>query len=187
MKIDVGCGHRGTKFPGFMGVDSGPLEEVWRRPESYIQCDVTTEKLPFEDNSVEIALCMHLIEHLNPAGAGFVLAEICRVLKPEGEAYIATPNLYEMAKRYVDGDGEFYAKKYRGSIRNMWRGPTLADKFLDSIIGMGPEFGHKYAYDGKSLCNKCKKAGLRNVKVIAENPYMPGREDHEVIVVARKR
>ena len=181
MKIDIGCGKRGTKHAGFLGVDVGPIEEVWRRPESYVQSDAVKDGLPFEDQSADEAICLHVIEHMEPDEALTMLREIVRVLKHGATAHVATPDLCILAERYVAGDKAFWDKTYKGTTRTIWRGKTLADKFLDSLIGMGP-YGHRYAYDEHSLRRICKRSGLRNLRIVEDSPYSE-RGDHEIVMV----
>jgi SAM-dependent methyltransferase len=49
-------------------------------------------KLPFEDNSLDAVLCIHLIEHV--ADPQKAIQEIYRVLKPGGYCYLDTPFLF---------------------------------------------------------------------------------------------
>lgn len=56
------------------------------------QVDFETEKLPFEDNSFDVAIFNEVFEHLriNPI---FTLSEVYRALKPGGLLMLSTPNL----------------------------------------------------------------------------------------------
>jgi 2-polyprenyl-3-methyl-5-hydroxy-6-metoxy-1,4-benzoquinol methylase len=56
------------------------------------QVDFETEKLPFEDNSFDVAIFNEVFEHLriNPI---FTLREVHRVLKKDGQLMLSTPNL----------------------------------------------------------------------------------------------
>lgn len=69
--------------------------------EGYINCDISREvkadkyfdfnkKFPFEDNSVNEVLAIHILEHLtNPLGC---LAELYRICKPGAEIRITVPH-----------------------------------------------------------------------------------------------
>jgi SAM-dependent methyltransferase len=51
---------------------------------------IQNETLPFHDESFDIVISNHVIEHLSDQPGH--IAEISRVLKPDGVAYLATPN-----------------------------------------------------------------------------------------------
>jgi ubiquinone/menaquinone biosynthesis C-methylase UbiE len=51
---------------------------------------VTSAKLPFEDESFDVVISHHVIEHMQDQSLH--LMEINRVLKPGGACYFATPN-----------------------------------------------------------------------------------------------
>jgi SAM-dependent methyltransferase len=51
---------------------------------------VTNERLPFSDDTFDVVISNHVIEHVRVPELH--LQEIARVLKPEGLAYLATPN-----------------------------------------------------------------------------------------------
>ena len=81
--LDLGCGDQHLKHP------------VTSRNLNYIGLDITDvnfefEKLPIENNSIDIVASLAVIEHIsNPDN---FLTEILRVLKPGGIIYITTPN-----------------------------------------------------------------------------------------------
>lgn len=51
------------------------------------QTDIT--RLPFPDSSFDVLICSHVLEHVPDDAAA--IAELCRILQPEGWAYIAVP------------------------------------------------------------------------------------------------
>lgn len=65
-------------------------------PEKYPpQCefhrlDLTQDRLPWPDHSLDAITCMHVIEHLE--NLQNLLAEIARLLKPGGRVYFETPH-----------------------------------------------------------------------------------------------
>jgi SAM-dependent methyltransferase len=94
------------------------------------------EALPFRGRSFDTALCLDYLEHIdNDEGA---LAEIARVLKPNGEAILVTPHT-----------GRFYFLHR-----------------LRAVLGLKLEyFGHKReGYTLKDLEIKMKRAGLKPEK-----------------------
>ncbi len=82
--VDLGCGDRylenAIKFAGgfYYGFD-------------IFDADFEKERIPANDNSFDIVICLALIEHL--ADPGFFLSEIKRVLKPGGVVWLSTPDL----------------------------------------------------------------------------------------------
>jgi hypothetical protein len=76
-----------------------------------VVCDVTKERLPFEDKSFDFVYCRHVIEDLwNPF---LVLSEMQRVAKA---GYIETPSIAQELARGV-GAGSF---NFRGHCHHHW-------------------------------------------------------------------
>jgi ubiquinone/menaquinone biosynthesis C-methylase UbiE len=64
------------------------LEIAKKRVDDVIECDA--EKLPIRDDSVDLLLCVEVLEHLiNPRD---LLNEIRRILHPRGGFILTTPN-----------------------------------------------------------------------------------------------
>jgi ubiquinone/menaquinone biosynthesis C-methylase UbiE len=82
IKLDVGCGDQ--KREGHIGIDNS------KGADADIFLDIEKQKLPFEDNQVDVIFCSHVLEHLD--NVIFVVNEFWRVLKPEGEATIVVPD-----------------------------------------------------------------------------------------------
>ena len=53
-------------------------------------CNFNTDKLPFNNNSIDVAISLAVIEHIE--NIDFYISEIKRVLKPGGLIYLSTPN-----------------------------------------------------------------------------------------------
>ncbi|MFX0135187.1 MAG: class I SAM-dependent methyltransferase [Candidatus Hodarchaeota archaeon] len=116
--VDFGC-ERGDmllllKKIGFInlcGVNLTPYNDNWlkkgvifddlfgngKNKINYVVCDMDKNKLPFNDNEINVAILSDVLEHLhNP---GWVLAEINRVMKSEGLLVIGTPNIASIKNR----------------------------------------------------------------------------------------
>jgi len=65
-------------------------ERVVKKGYEFIQVD--SEKLPFDNESFDIVITNHVIEHT--PNQKLHMEEICRVLKKGGLVYLATPNKY---------------------------------------------------------------------------------------------
>jgi len=86
IRLDIGCGA--SKQEGFIGLDVRDL------PGVDIVHDVEEYPWPLPDECVLLAVCSHLVEHINPARFGFIrfMDELWRIMKPGGEIAIATPH-----------------------------------------------------------------------------------------------
>lgn len=81
MRLDIGGGESTLFTTGFVSIDINP--------KATIVHDLDRYPWPIKDNSVGFARMSHVLEHLeNPLKA---MKEIHRILKPDGEIYIAVP------------------------------------------------------------------------------------------------
>ena len=57
-----------------------------------VKCNIETDIFPFSDNFFDVIICNEIFEHLrlNPI---FTLSEVLRILKPNGQLMLSTPNL----------------------------------------------------------------------------------------------
>lgn len=91
--LDLGCGDQHLR------------KSVEERNMNYLGLDITDvnfefDKLPFENNSIDIIVSLAVIEHIeNPDN---FLSEIFRILKPGGIVYISTPNWYYSYKEFYN-------------------------------------------------------------------------------------
>ena len=60
------------------------------------------KKWAFKDNSVDIVYASHLFEHLSLKSATLFLQESYRCLMPGGVIRIVVPDLFKIAKRYIN-------------------------------------------------------------------------------------
>jgi SAM-dependent methyltransferase len=63
-------------------------------------CDVRTQRIDLPDASLGACLCFHLIEHLPDPGN--LLGEIRRLLRPDGRAFIVTPDWTKCVRTFWD-------------------------------------------------------------------------------------
>ena len=73
------------------GVEISPCAEYARNTRKLDVRNVPLEENKFSDNSFDVVLASHLIEHLNDPQ--IFLAEIRRILKDNGFCFITTPNI----------------------------------------------------------------------------------------------
>lgn len=87
--------------------------DIAGRPENFhaeIQfqrADITKDKLPWNDQSMDGITCMHLVEHINSFDQLF--QECFRLLKPGASLYIETPHpkTLHLSMPYADQAGKF--------------------------------------------------------------------------------
>jgi SAM-dependent methyltransferase len=90
IRLDIGCGANKQNGinGGWVGLDARPL------PGVDIVHNVEVTPWPLPDDCVLCAVASHLVEHINPAGGGFLrfMDEVWRVLKVGGEFAIVMPH-----------------------------------------------------------------------------------------------
>ncbi|HTW96317.1 MAG TPA: class I SAM-dependent methyltransferase [Candidatus Methylomirabilis sp.] len=108
--LDVGAfelhGLLGAYYLGFhkiFGIDLGLFNDLSVSRAAKIgaiikNCDLEKEKIPFSDQSFDLVILSETLEHFN-FHPQRVFTEIYRVLKPEGELIITTPNLLRLNNR----------------------------------------------------------------------------------------
>jgi 2-polyprenyl-3-methyl-5-hydroxy-6-metoxy-1,4-benzoquinol methylase len=101
--LDLGCGSGSMLgrlarlgYRRLHGIDiSLPAEPTVG--VSFSEADLDSPVLPFEAESLDLVLCVEVIEHMeNP---GHLLKEIARVLHPCGRLLITTPNVHSIEAR----------------------------------------------------------------------------------------
>jgi predicted SAM-dependent methyltransferase len=135
MRLNLGCGD--DIIAGWINCDlhNGRAE---------IQCDV--RKLPFEDNTAEMILASHLLEHFDFKESFGILTEWKRVLQHNGLLIIEVPNLTEYCKLYLN-----------------------PDKNLEALVGIygypwQDGHAHKFGYSPDQLRWTLQACGFRNIQ-----------------------
>ncbi len=130
--LDIGCnrGHRlrslslfrSAKLVGVDILDPEPLPNPLGTPVQLLKFDGT--KLPFEDQSVNVAMLCYVLHHLRPAHARKLLAEARRVTRRTilmlEDSLPRFELLYDLRNRFhrLDGNLEFFGSdtsRYVGS------------------------------------------------------------------------
>lgn len=86
--LDVGCGQ--SKTPGTIGIDRRTTDKVAPEQQRDIQHDLTQFPWPIEDNSVDLIICQHVIEHLPDTVK--TMEEFYRITRPGGKVFLETPH-----------------------------------------------------------------------------------------------
>ena len=132
--LEVGTGsggiasYFGTHSSGRFRVDAVDVVDNRLVTAGYRYTAVSDTRLPFTDASFDVVITNHVIEHVGDATQQLAhLAELRRVLRPDGIGYLAVPNRWmlvephfhlaflswfprEMRSRYLrlSGKGDFY-------------------------------------------------------------------------------
>ena len=178
VKLDVGCGGRGSYLKGFIGID------LWPRPngkteQEYIVLDFVKDDLPWAAGSVSEIVAGHIIEHMSRED-GLVLLSRCReLLATGGKLTVTNPDLRIMCERYLAGDEKFYSKTYKRTGRDVWPGATLGDRLMSAVT----QEGHQRLYDVESLTALAREAGWITTRPIRIGDPYHTRRDHETGIV----
>ena len=114
------------------------------------------EKLPWEDNSVDVIYSSHTLEHLFLCEAKTLLQECYRVLKPNGIIRIVVPDLKSYVVKYVAG--KISAIEFLDALSVHYTRPQ--DKLLKKILAPVMSFPHKCMYDKPSLIEIMSEIGF---------------------------
>lgn len=162
--LNVGSSHRA--YPGFENIDRerGPGVRV---------LDVRLG-LPYPNDSVEVIVCSHVLEHFHPfKELPFVLNEFRRVLQPGGTLRLAVPDLGKLAQAYMAKDFVAFGETQRESKEYIGLAfGDLPTAIQFSIICFGNNSGSQ-AYDGHHVCFDAEamkwtlnRAGFTSIEVV---------------------
>jgi len=156
LRLHLGAG--GQRLPGWINVDAHPSE---------LALDLKWG-LPFGDGAADLVFMSHMLEHFfYPEETLAVLAEIRRVLAPEGRLRVVVPDVEQCLRAYASDDAAFFEE--REKTWTWWRGlDTRLVAFL-SYAGVGPRpshflESHKFGYDYDTLAHALRQAGFSRVE-----------------------
>ena len=116
-KLNLGCGLNAPA--GWINIDASFTARLSKLGRFYkLLCKILRIKLipwpknikildvrnglPYPDSSVKAIFSSHMLEHMHYEEANFVIKECYRCLVKGGIIRIIVPDLYQIAKRYVD-------------------------------------------------------------------------------------
>ena len=151
-------------------------------------CDA--RRIPLADASVEVLYSCHMLEHLDRQAASAFLAEVRRVLLPNGVVRIVVPDLRRLVKQYeVSGDADAFVERTLLAQQRR-KGPLAIVHSL--LVG---QRHHLWMYDGESLTRLLKRHGFRRTWILPagettiDDPSpinLQERSEDSVYVEARK-
>jgi predicted SAM-dependent methyltransferase len=170
--LNLGCGS--VRPIGWINTDSSLNANIQKipiigkkiakmfNPVEYVDTNVVymnlNKKWNYKDNSVDVVYASHLFEHLTLVSSDLFLAESYRCLKPNGVIRLVVPDLYQIAKKYIDqyesSETLSDTTKYIMWAINMHReGQYGKIGFFKKIIleSQGYPHQHKFMYDKNTL------------------------------------
>jgi SAM-dependent methyltransferase len=169
-KLNLGCGDK--ILPGYINVD---VVESRRGFKPDVVCDLHDLE-PFDDESVDEILSVHVIEHFWRWEVLSVLVEWIRVLKRGGKMIIECPNLLSAASELLHNPASAAGAGPEGQ-RTMW-------VFYGDPAWRDPYMVHRWGYTPESLAALMREAGLEHVK--QEPAQFKLREPRDMRVVGEK-
>lgn len=150
VRLNLGCGDK--ILQGFVNVDVVE-SRAGKKPD--VICDLH-QLTPFEDNSADEIMAIHVVEHFWRWEVVDVLKEWVRVLKPGGKMILECPNLISACEAVL-ADPEKATLPGPEGQRSMWvlyGDPRWQD----------PLMVHRWGYTPRSLAQIMHDAGLRDLR-----------------------
>lgn len=131
------------------------------RPD--IVADLTDLRGKVDDESADLVLLSHVIEHFFDHQVDSVLAEVARILRPDGAAVFKCPDLAQVARLIVDHDLE----------RDIYVSPAGPIRVLDVLYGHRASvakgevlMAHRTGFTESSLADRLLRAGFAEVRSV---------------------
>jgi 2-polyprenyl-3-methyl-5-hydroxy-6-metoxy-1,4-benzoquinol methylase len=101
--LDIGCGTgaflsrlKGDGYTKLNGIDID-LSAANIDGISFSCIDLDSGKMPYEDSSFDLIICIEVLEHIE--NVGIFLSEISRILSEGGNVVVTTPNVHSLEAR----------------------------------------------------------------------------------------
>jgi glycosyltransferase involved in cell wall biosynthesis len=170
VRLNLGCGDK--ILPGYVNVDVAP-SRAGKSPD--VLCDLHA-LAPFESDSVDEVLAVHVVEHFWRWEIVAVLKEWLRVLKPEGRMILECPNLLTACEELLKDPAAAAGPGPEGQ-RSMW-------VFYGDPAWRDPLMSHRWNYTPQSLAAVMAEAGLVNIR--QEPAQYKLREPRDMRIVGEK-
>jgi predicted SAM-dependent methyltransferase len=146
-RLNLGCGAY-RKGPGWTNVDEDPATEP----------DWVARVPPIDrtDESVAEVWMGHLLEHLEPTEADFLLRECHRVLVPGGRLGVVVPDTRRILACYLRQDHT----EVEVPQGQHWRLDDLDHVCQVFLFSTVQQSRHRWAYDAPSLQRALERAGF---------------------------
>jgi ubiquinone/menaquinone biosynthesis C-methylase UbiE len=147
MKLHLGCGKR--MMGGYINVD---LDARKNTMYQYVQSDVSS--LPFDSDTCDEILAVHVIEHIWLWELKATLQEWLRVLKPGGKVIIECPDILKAANLLIAGYNAGERLTIDSAMRAFYGDPKDRE-----IQGR-----HKWGWTPQTLAYALEKSGFNTVQ-----------------------
>jgi len=108
MKINIGAGK--FKKPGWVRIDHGSGHYKHYGKFQDVDIDfMKSQRFPMEDDSVDVAYCSHVFEHLPDEVIKKIIQDTFRVLKPGGIFRITCPDAIAGTNAMLNNDNSFFS------------------------------------------------------------------------------
>jgi len=153
-RIKLNCGSFTTMFHhGWINIDIHPLQE-WGKAYGYIYKQYDLKTVPYDNNTVDLAYCCHMLEHLSYNDGQRFLNECYRVMKPGAVLRLLLPDPRVLIQKYLDGTLGDFDELNDGCAST----PNQIAKFWTLLFS-----GHQSSYDFITLESALKKAGFDQI------------------------
>ena len=149
IRLNLGCGNK--KVEGFIGVDIKDAD---------IQADI--RKLPFDNESVDEIMAIHVCEHFYFHEISGVLHEWKRVLKPNGRMALELPCLDKVLEHFAMGSS------VRFTLLALYGDPKT---HIDGEPAL-----HKWCWSIKQFRNLLNSVGLHDIYEETPHYHQPSRD-----------
>jgi len=157
VKLNIGsfldCFYYGWKNIDILDLKSFADNQAYQ----FIQHDVTKGLLG-DDNSVDIIMSNHFIEHIDRAEGKKFFKECYRVLKPKGVIRLSTPDTKLITREYLEG--RIWEYKYINT--GVEQADDEAEAYYNLLLA-----GHKTIFDEQSLTKLLEKIGFKEIKRVS--------------------
>jgi glycosyltransferase involved in cell wall biosynthesis/predicted SAM-dependent methyltransferase len=154
VKLNIGSFQNMFHY-GWVNIDIIDLSQ-FAAANGYVfkQLDVT-KGLPYSNDSVDIILISHMLEHLSSDETLAFLKECNRVLKPDGVMRISAPDARLLCKKYLKGE----IMEYKWVNVGVEQADDEAEALFHLLIA-----GHKTIYDYEAMEKLLLRLGFKDVK-----------------------
>ena len=154
LKVNLGS-FKDCFYYGWQNIDIIPLHD-FARTQSYhfIEHDVRNGLPMYQDNTVDLMMSSHLLEHLTRSDGKKLLEECYRVMKTGAIIRLAIPDTEIITQKYLDGT----ISDYRYVNTGVEKCEDDCDAYYNLLLA-----GHETIYDAPALINLLEKTGFKNI------------------------
>lgn len=170
LRLNIGCGSR--TFSRWTNIDY----DAECKPD--VLLDVSKEKLPFKDETVDAIYSSHMIDHLTYRDGKAFLEECRRVMTPGAPLRITSCDMEAFVRSYFAGNlGQFDYFQPEEFQNAQTQATKLGILTCGNASDRGFYSGHKMLYMADSLGELLTVVGFKDVRVCAQNEQVSAFDD----------